>query len=145
MNWWANYPKIIRIFLYLCPAAPEQFFTEADGGIVPRKKMGLTFAPEAGSDRMRRVINKQLTEQEIMDTFTEVFQKGWLSIKLYFMVGLPTETKEDIEAVGQLVDKIRDQARKYSGKTPQIRVNASTFVPKATHPSNGSRRTPKKN
>jgi radical SAM family uncharacterized protein len=100
----------------------------------PRKKMGLTFAPEAGSDRMRRVINKQLTEQEIMDTFTEVFQKGWLSIKLYFMVGLPTETKEDIEAVGQLVDKIRDQARKYSGKTPQIRVNASTFVPKAHTP-----------
>ena len=100
----------------------------------PRKKMGLTFAPEAGSDRMRRVINKQLTEQEILDTFTEVFQKGWLSIKLYFMVGLPTETKEDIEAVGQLVDKIRDQARKYSGKTPQIRVNASTFVPKAHTP-----------
>jgi radical SAM family uncharacterized protein len=100
----------------------------------PRKKMGLTFAPEAGSDRMRRVINKQLTEQEILDTFAEVFQKGWLSVKLYFMVGLPTETKEDIEAVGQLVDKIRDQARKNSGKTPQIRVNASTFVPKAHTP-----------
>jgi radical SAM family uncharacterized protein len=100
----------------------------------PRKKMGLTFAPEAGSDRMRRVINKQLTEQEILDTFAEVFQKGWLSVKLYFMVGLPTETKEDIEAIGQLVDKIRDQARKNSGKTPQIRVNASTFVPKAHTP-----------
>ena len=112
----------------------NSFSLELMEALSPRKKMGLTFAPEAGSDRMRRVINKQLTEQEILDTFTEVFQKGWLSIKLYFMVGLPTETKEDIEAVGQLVDKIRDQARKYSGKTPQIRVNASTFVPKAHTP-----------
>ena len=100
----------------------------------PRKKIGLTFAPEAGSDRLRRVINKQLTEQEILETFTEVFRKGWLSIKLYFMVGLPTETKEDIEAIGQLVDKIRDLAKRNGGKTPQIRVNASTFVPKAHTP-----------
>jgi radical SAM superfamily enzyme YgiQ (UPF0313 family) len=83
---------------------------------------------------MRRVINKQLTDQEILDTFAEVFRKGWLSIKLYFMVGLPTETKEDIEAIGQLVDKIRDLAKRNGGKTPQIRVNASTFVPKAHTP-----------
>ena len=95
--------------------------------------MGLTFAPEAGSDRMRRVINKQLTEQEILDTFAEVFRKGWLSVKLYFMVGLPTETKEDIEAIGQLVDKIRDQARKNSGKTPQFPVNASHFCTQGAH------------
>jgi radical SAM family uncharacterized protein len=100
----------------------------------PRKKMGLTFAPEAGNERMRRVINKHLTEQEILRTFAEVFQKGWLSIKLYFMVGLPTETKEDIEAIVQLVDKIRSLAKKNTGKTPQIRINASTFVPKAHTP-----------
>jgi radical SAM family uncharacterized protein len=112
----------------------NSFSLELMEALSPRKKMGLTFAPEAGSDRMRRVINKQLTEPEILDTFAEVFQKGWLSVKLYFMIGLPTETKEDIEAVGQLVDKIRDQARKSSGKTPQIRVNASTFVPKAHTP-----------
>jgi len=112
----------------------NSFSLELMEALSPRKKMGLTFAPEAGSDRMRRVINKQLTEQEILDTFAEVFQKGWLSVKLYFMIGLPTETREDIEAIGQLVDKIRDQARKNSGKTPQIRVNASTFVPKAHTP-----------
>ena len=112
----------------------NSFSLELMEALSPRKKMGLTFAPEAGSDRMRRVINKQLTEQEILDTFAEVFQKGWLSVKLYFMVGLPSETKEDIEAIGLLVDKIRDQARKNSGKTPQIRVNASTFVPKAHTP-----------
>jgi radical SAM family uncharacterized protein len=112
----------------------NSFSLELMQALSPRKKMGLTFAPEAGSDRMRRVINKQLTEQEILETFAEVFQKGWFSIKLYFMVGLPTETKEDIEEIGQLVDKIRDLAKKYGGKTPQIRVNASTFVPKAHTP-----------
>ena len=100
----------------------------------PRKKMGLTFAPEAGSERMRQVINKNLTEQQILDTFAEVFSRGWLSVKLYFMVGLPTETKEDIEAIVQLVDKIRNVAKQTTGKTPQIRVNASTFVPKAHTP-----------
>ena len=112
----------------------NSFSLELMEALSPRKKIGLTFAPEAGSDRLRRVINKQLTEQEILDTFTEVFRKGWLSIKLYFMVGLPTETKEDIAAIGQLVDKIRDLAKKNGGRTPQIRVNASTFVPKAHTP-----------
>jgi radical SAM family uncharacterized protein len=112
----------------------NSFSLELMQALSPRKKIGLTFAPEAGSDRLRRVINKQLTEQEILETFTEVFRKGWLSIKLYFMVGLPTETKEDIEAIGQLVDKIRDLAKRNGGKTPQIRVNASTFVPKAHTP-----------
>ena len=112
----------------------NSFSLELMEALSPRKKLGLTFAPEAGSDRMRRVINKQLTEQEILETFAEVFRKGWLSIKLYFMVGLPTETKEDIEAIGQLVDKIRDVAKKNSGKMPQIRINVSTFVPKAHTP-----------
>ena len=112
----------------------NSFSLELMEALSPRKKIGLTFAPEAGSNRMRCVINKQLTEQEILETFAEVFRKGWLSIKLYFMVGLPTETKEDIEAIGQLVGKIRDLAKRNGGKTPQIRVNASTFVPKAHTP-----------
>jgi radical SAM superfamily enzyme YgiQ (UPF0313 family) len=112
----------------------SSFSLELMEALSPRKKMGLTFAPEAGSDRLRRVINKQLTEEEILNTFAEVFAKGWLSIKLYFMVGLPTETKEDVAAIGMLVDKIRDVARKTSNKTPQIRVNVNTFVPKAHTP-----------
>ena len=112
----------------------NSFSLELMEALSPRKKIGLTFAPEAGSDRMRRVINKHLTEQEILETFAEIFRKGWLSIKLYFMVGLPTERKEDIEAIGQLVDKIRDLAKRNAGKMPQIRVNTSTFVPKAHTP-----------
>ncbi|MDD5289087.1 MAG: TIGR03960 family B12-binding radical SAM protein [Dehalococcoidales bacterium] len=112
----------------------SSFSLELMEALSPRKKMGLTFAPEAGSDRMRQVINKHLSEEQILETFAEVFAKGWLSIKLYFMVGLPTETKEDIEAIVQLVDKIRNLAKKNTGRTPQIRVNASTFVPKAHTP-----------
>jgi radical SAM family uncharacterized protein len=112
----------------------SSFSLELMEALSPRKKMGLTFAPEAGSDRLRRVINKQLTEQEILETFAEVFEKGWLSVKLYFMVGLPTETNEDVAAIGQLVDKIRDVARKTSNKTPQIRVSVNTFVPKPHTP-----------
>jgi len=112
----------------------SSFSVELMEALSPRKKMGLTFAPEAGSDRLRRVINKDLTEQEILTTFTEVFQKGWLSVKLYFMVGLPTETEEDIKGIVQLVDKIRFICKTNTGKTPQIRVNVSTFVPKAHTP-----------
>ena len=112
----------------------NSFSLELMEALSPRKKIGLTFAPEAGSDRLRRVINKQLTEQEILEAFTEVFHKGWLSIKLYFMVGLPTETKEDVAAIGQLVDKIRDLAKRNGSRTPQIRVNVNTFVPKAHTP-----------
>ncbi len=99
-----------------------------------RKKMGLTFAPEAGSERLRRVINKNLTESEIMDTFTAVFEKGWTSVKLYFMIGLPTETMEDVQAIITLVDRIRALGRQVSGKLPQLRINASAFVPKPHTP-----------
>jgi radical SAM family uncharacterized protein len=99
-----------------------------------RKKIGLTFAPEAGSERMRRVINKNLTEAEIMDTFTSVFKKGWMSIKLYFMIGLPTETMVDVQAIVTLVDKIRAHGKQITGKPPQLRVSASAFVPKPHTP-----------
>jgi len=99
-----------------------------------RKKMGLTFAPEAGSERLRRVINKNLTESEIMETFTAVFEKGWTSLKLYFMIGLPTETMDDVQAIVTLVDKIRALGKQITGKPPQLRVNASAFVPKPHTP-----------
>jgi radical SAM family uncharacterized protein len=99
-----------------------------------RKKIGLTFAPEAGSERMRKVINKNLTEDEIMETFTSVFKRGWTSIKLYFMIGLPSETMEDVGAIIGLVDKIRALGKQVSGKIPQLRVSISAFVPKPHTP-----------
>jgi radical SAM family uncharacterized protein len=99
-----------------------------------RKKIGLTFAPEAGSERLRRIINKNISEDEMLETFAEIFARGWTSLKLYFMLGLPGETMEDVEEIVRLVDRIRSLGRSVAGRTPQLRINLSTFVPKPHTP-----------
>ena len=98
------------------------------------RKTGLTFAPEAGSERLRQFINKNAPEDEILKTAAAAFDRGFINLKLYFMLGLPTETTEDIEEITQLVDKIHSLGRKAKGKKPQIRVSLSTFVPKPHTP-----------
>jgi len=97
------------------------------------KKTGLTFAPEAGSERLRRIINKNTSEDEILKTAV-AFDRGYINLKLYFMLGLPTETIDDIEDIIQLAGKIRSLGEKAKGKKPQIRVSLSTFVPKPHTP-----------
>ena len=104
------------------------------GSLPARSKTGLTFAPEAGSDRLRRTINKNTSEDEILETAAAAFVQGWTGLKLYFMLGLPTETADDVEGIVQLVNKVRSQGRKTSGRTPHLRVSASTFVPKPHTP-----------
>jgi radical SAM family uncharacterized protein len=99
-----------------------------------RNRTGLTFAPEAGSERLRCAINKVLTEQSLLETAAAAFERGWTSLKLYFMVGLPTETLEDVAGIVSLVDKVRAEGRKASGRKPTIRVSAGTFVPKPHTP-----------
>jgi len=99
-----------------------------------RRKTTLTFAPEAGSERLRRVINKCISEEAMLDTFAAAFEKGWLNLKLYFMVGLPTETIEDVQALVALVTKVCQLGRKIQGKPPRVRVNVGTFVPKSHTP-----------
>jgi radical SAM family uncharacterized protein len=98
------------------------------------RKTGLTFAAEAGSERLRRIINKTTSEDELLKTAAAAFNRGWTSLKLYFMLGLPTETIDDIEDIIQLVDKVRSLGRKATGKKPQIRLSLSTFVPKPHTP-----------
>ncbi|MBA7505607.1 hypothetical protein ES706_04283 [subsurface metagenome] len=98
------------------------------------KKPGLTFAPEAGSERLRRIINKNTSEDEILKTAAVAFDRGFINLKLYFMLGLPTETTDDIEGITRLVDKVRSLGRQAKGKKPQIRVSLSTFVPKPHTP-----------
>jgi len=98
------------------------------------KKTGLTFAPEAGGERLRRSINKNISEDELLKTAAAAFERSWTGLKLYFMIGLPGETTEDIEEIINLVDKVRSLGRTTKGKTPQIRVNLSTFVPKPHTP-----------
>jgi radical SAM superfamily enzyme YgiQ (UPF0313 family) len=99
-----------------------------------RRKTGLTFAPEAGSQRLRRTINKGTTEEKILATVQTAFTRGWRSLKLYFMLGLPTETMEDIEEIVQLVAKIRATGKGTRGGMPQVRISLSTFIPKPHTP-----------
>jgi radical SAM family uncharacterized protein len=99
-----------------------------------RRKTGLTFAPEAGSERLRRIINKNATEDELLKTAAAAFARGWTSLKLYFMLGLPTETEEDVEQIVQLVAKIRSVGRTAKGGMPQVRISLSTFIPKPHTP-----------
>ncbi len=99
-----------------------------------RRKTGLTFAPEAGSERLRRIINKSLSEDELLETAATVFARGWTGLKLYFMVGLPTETMDDIEDIIRLVIKVSSLGKKTVGKRPQVRVSLSSFVPKPHTP-----------
>lgn len=96
-----------------------------------RRKMGFTFAPEAGSERLRRSINKCLSQDDILNTATAAFQRGWTSLKLYFMVGLPGETDEDVAEISDLVRLIRQAGRTTTGRFPNLRVSASTCIPKA--------------
>ncbi|MFC1932092.1 TIGR03960 family B12-binding radical SAM protein [Chloroflexota bacterium] len=112
----------------------DSFSVELMDSLPSHKKTGLTFAPEAGSERLRRIINKNISEDELLKTAASAFERGWTGLKLYFMLGLPGETTEDIEGIINLVDKVRTLGRKTKGRTPQIRVNISTFVPKPHTP-----------
>ncbi len=102
------------------------------------RKSGLTFAPEAGTQRLRDVINKNITEEEIMRTCKMAFEGGYTQVKLYFMLGLPTETDEDIKGIADLAEKVLDlyyaTPREKRGRTIQIAVSTATFVPKPFTP-----------
>jgi radical SAM family uncharacterized protein/radical SAM-linked protein len=97
------------------------------------RKTGFTIAPEAGTQRLRDVINKNITEEEIIETAQRVFSLGWRVLKLYFMIGLPTEAKEDLEGLVDLVRKIARVVRK-KGQGFEIHVALSTFIPKPHTP-----------
>ncbi len=99
-----------------------------------RRRTGLTFAPEAGSQRLRNVINKKVTEEDLLGTAEAAYSSGWRRIKLYFMVGLPTETLDDVAAIVDLVKKVRAIGRRYHGKRAQVSVSLATFVPKPFTP-----------
>jgi len=106
--------------------------------IADRRKTGLTLAPEAGTQRLRDVINKNITSQGLMKSVTDAFEQGWDRVKLYFMIGLPTETYEDLDGIVQLARDVREAyySVKTEGRRPRltISVSASTFVPKPHTP-----------
>ena len=99
------------------------------------RKAGLTFAPEAGTQRLRDVINKNVTEDDILRAATDAFEAGWSSVKLYFMLGLPTETDEDVLGIAQLARQVSAAfygipKERRGGKGLRLAVSVSTFVPK---------------
>ena len=99
------------------------------------RKSGLTFAPEAGSQRMRDVINKGVSEEDLMSACENAFKSGWNTVKLYFMMGLPTETDEDVAGIADLAYKVLDLHREITGKrNGKVTVSCSFFVPKSHSP-----------
>jgi radical SAM family uncharacterized protein len=146
----ADYTKIQELFNQLTACFSDQnikislpslrldsFSPDLAARFQSGRKGGLTFAPEAGTERLRRVINKNLSEEEIMTTVKAAFTAGWQRLKLYFMIGLPTETDEDLTGIVRLAQEILAHGRRLHGPKAgrvQVSVSASTFVPKPHTP-----------
>lgn len=116
----------------------DAFSLDVMGKVQDVKKSSLTFAPEAGSQRLRNVINKGLTEEVILEGAGQAFEGGWNRVKLYFMLGLPTENEEDMKGIAWLAEKIAeryyDVPKEQRNKKCQIVVSTSFFVPKPFTP-----------
>lgn len=127
-----------RVSISLPSQRVDSFSTELMDKIKSVRRSGLTFAPEAGTQRMRDVINKNVTEEALLKTVRTAFAGGWLNIKLYFMIGLPTETMEDVAGIAQLGQKVVNEfyanPDKPKGRSVNVTVSASSFVPKAFTP-----------
>ncbi|MFV0353346.1 MAG: TIGR03960 family B12-binding radical SAM protein [Oscillospiraceae bacterium] len=129
-------PKHINLSL---PSLRVDNFTESLVEKTTRvKKSGLTFAPEAGTQRLRDVINKNITEEELIRTCTIAFNAGYSSVKLYFMMGLPTETMEDIEGIANTAQRVVDlyysNPKKPKGQGVKVSISVACFVPKPMTP-----------
>ena len=126
-----------RVSLSVPSLRADNFSQELMRKLQTMRKSGLTFAPEAGTQRLRNVINKNLTEEEILTTCANAFYGGWNNVKLYFMLGLPTETDEDVLGIAELVYKIIQTWKEHAtNKKRGLRVHVATafFVPKPHTP-----------
>ncbi len=106
------------------------------------RKTGFTLAPEAGTERLRRVINKPLSEDELMAAAETIFRSGWSTLKLYFMIGLPTETDEDLDGIIRLARDLTGLGRRAARRPVQLNITVSTFVPKPHTPFQWSGQAP---
>ncbi len=112
----------------------ESFSVDLADALKEGRRSGFTFAPEAATEKMRQIINKYVPTQQVLDTAYKVFARGWRTIKLYFMIGHPSETLDDVQAIIDLARAVLAQGRKVHGKAAQVNVGASTFVPKPHTP-----------
>lgn len=111
----------------------DNFSVKLMEALPQQKKLALTFAPEAGSERLRCAINKAVKDEQILETAQATFDRGWNAIKLYFLLGLPTEEEADLGCISALVQKIM-ALRGKAGRRPQIKASISSFVPKPHTP-----------
>jgi len=117
------------------PSLRAESFSVAVADSVSRvRKSGFTFAPETGSDRLRRVINKTFTNADMVEAAKVAYRRGWNLIKVYAMIGLPTETDEDLEELARLAEGILAAAREVGNRKAEVKVSVGPFVPKAWTP-----------
>lgn len=112
----------------------DSFSVDIADAVARGKKHTLTVAPEAGSQRLRNTINKLVSEEDILTAAENAFAGGWTSIKMYFMVGQPTETDHDVEEIVRIATEVRRIGRQHVGKRARVRVSTSNFIPKAHTP-----------
>ena len=112
----------------------DSFSVDVANAVAKGKKHTLTLAPEAGSQRLRNAINKLVSEEDLLGAAENAFQRGWTGIKMYFMVGLPTETMEDVEGIVEMGNKVKAIGRRYVGGRARVRVSTSNLVPKPHTP-----------
>ena len=133
-----NWTTDEKVSLSLPSLRVDNFSKELMDKVSRLKKSGLTFAPEAGTQRLRDVINKNVTEEEVINTCRTAFEGGYTSVKLYFMMGLPTETMEDIEGIANLAQKVVDLyyslPTRPKGRAVSVSISCACFVPKPFTP-----------
>ena len=138
LNVMLEYTQNAGVSLSLPSLRIDNFSEELLEKINRMRKSGLTFAPEAGTQRLRDVINKNITEDEILSSCRTAFESGYMAVKLYFMMGLPTERDEDIVGIAELAQKIVDLyyslPNKPKGKAVNVSISVANFVPKPFTP-----------
>jgi radical SAM family uncharacterized protein len=112
----------------------DSFSVDVANAIAKGKKHTLTLAPEAGSQRLRNAINKLVSEDDLLGAAENAFERGWTGIKMYFMVGLPTETMEDVAGIVEMGQKVKAIGKKHVGGRAKVRVSTSNHVPKPHTP-----------
>lgn len=134
LSWTEDY----KVNIALPSLRVDNFSEKLMGYLKKVRRSGLTFAPEAGTQRLRDAINKNVTEEELMNTARQAFSGGWTAVKLYFMLGLPTETYDDVVGIAELAQKVVNEFYKNpdkpKGKGVQVSISVASFVPKPFTP-----------
>jgi radical SAM family uncharacterized protein len=112
----------------------ETVSTQLMDNLGDSRRGGFTLAPEAATEKMRNIINKYVTHEELLETAREIYRRNWRTIKLYFMIGHPMEEMEDVEAIIDLARQVLAEGRKFHGNKASVNVGVSTFIPKPHTP-----------